>query len=399
MINILGINISTLSKIDLKNKLTEFINSGQHYVATVNPEIILTAHRDEEYFYILNQASLAPADGFGLVLAGQLAGEKIPRITGADLVPELLSQAETSNFSVSILNWHQGLSSASDIREILSERWPNLKFQIIDLEKEIYLPEEILSSLNRFAPKLLFCTFGAPFQEKVIYHNLKKIPSIGLAIGVGGAFDFLTKKITRAPRIFQRLGLEWLWRLIKQPRRLKRIWRATAVFFWKVILWRFINPHRYRKNVSCMLLRKNLGAWEVLIVERQESLGHWQLPQGGTDGEPVEIAGAREIREETNIHQIKILGVLKNAYRYQFPKGASRGRGISTGSPKHYDYCGQSQSFLIAEMKDLNEEIKIDFWDHRAYRFIPLADLVKEIHPVRREMAEKFLAFAQKTLN
>ncbi|MFZ4648669.1 MAG: WecB/TagA/CpsF family glycosyltransferase [Patescibacteria group bacterium] len=396
MINILGINISTLSKIDLKNKLTEFIHSGQHYIATVNPEIILTAHRDEEYFYVLNKADLAPADGFGLVLAGLLADEKIPRITGADLTPELLDEAEQNSWPVSILNWHKGLSSASDIREILNKRWPNLKFQIIDLEREIYLPEEFLYSLNKFSPKLLFCTFGAPFQEKVIYHNLNKIPSIGLAIGVGGAFDFLTKKAIRAPRSFQRLGLEWLWRLIKQPRRLKRIWQATAVFFWKIILWRFINPHRYRKNVSCMMLRKGFEGWEVLIVERQESPGHWQLPQGGTDGEPVEAAGTREIREETNIHHIKILGVLKNAYKYRFPDGMYRG--ITTGSPKHYDYCGQSQSFLLVEMLDLTEEIKIDFWDHRAFRFVPLENLLQEIHPSRKEAMKIFIDFAKKIL-
>lgn len=397
MVNILGINISTLNKKDLELSLTAFLDHGQHYLVTVNPEIILAAHKDEEYFYILNKADLAPADGFGLVLAGLLAGEKIPRFTGADLTPNLLAQASENNWPVSILNWHNGLSQGSDIRETLANKWPNLRFQIIDLERDIYLPEEILSSLNRFAPKIIFCTFGAPFQEKTIYHNLTKLPSVNLAIGVGGAFDFLTGKISRAPRILRRFGLEWLWRLIKQPKRLKRIWRATAVFSWQVFIWRFVRPYIYRKNVSCMLVRKASNGWEVLLVERQESNGHWQLPQGGTDGESIEVAGAREIREETGVNQIIIRGVLKNAFKYRFHK--SDYRGVINGTPKHFDYRGQSQSFLVAEMQNPNEEIKIDFWDHQAYHFVPLDNLVKEVHPVRREMAKKFLAFAKKVLN
>lgn len=397
MVNILGINIATLNRIELEKKLAEFLNQGQHYLVTVNPEIILKAHHDEEYFYILNKADLAPADGFGLVLAGRLAGEKIPRFTGSDLTPELLDKAETENLSVSILNWHGGLSSVSDIHSALSARWPRLKFQVIDLERETLLPEEILHSLNNFSPRLLFCTFGAPFQEKVIYHNLKKIPSVNLAIGVGGTFDFLTKKAIRAPKIFQSLGLEWLWRLIKKPKRIKRIWQATAVFFWKVILWRFINPQLYRKNVSCLLLRKGVNGFEALIVERQELPGHWQLPQGGRDGESIKKAGLRELREETGVKKMIALGVLKDAFKYRFHKADYRG--AINGTPKHFDYRGQSQSFFVAEMLDPGEEIRINFWDHRDYKFVPLDKLPQEVHPVRQEMAEKFLAFAKKVLN
>jgi len=396
MVNILGINISTLFPEDLKNKLNEFLVTGQHYIATVNPEIILAAHRDEEYFFILNKADLAPADGFGLVLAGRLAGEKVPRFTGADLVPELLKEAEDKNFSVSVLNWHGGLSKASDIQKILSENWPSLRFQVIDLEKTIQLPEEILHSLNNFSPRILFCTFGAPFQEKLIFHNLEKIPSVNLAIGVGGAFDFLTKKTIRAPRIFRRLGLEWLWRLIKQPKRIKRIWRATAVFAWKILRWRFINPFIYRKNVSCLLARKGSFGWEVLLVKRQESTDHWQLPQGGIDGEAIRRAGLREIREETGIEKLVVRGIFKNAFKYRFYQ--TDYRGAVNGVKRHLDYRGQSQSFLVAEMLDPQEEIKINFWDHDAYRFVPLDEFPKEVYPIRREMAEKFLEFAKKVL-
>lgn len=396
MINILGINISTLNKEDLLNKISEFMNGGQHFLATLNPEIILASHKDEEYFYILNKADLAPADGFGLVIAGRLAGQKIPRITGSDLTPELLTQAEKNYWSISILNWHKGLSSANDIREMISEKWPNLKFQIIDTEKTAQLPEEIIDSLNRFSPKILFCGFGAPYQEKVIYHNLKKIPSVNLAIGIGGSFDFLTRKAIRAPKLFQKIGLEWLWRLIRQPKRIKRIWQATAVFLWQIFLWRFINPYRYRPNVSCLMLRKINNNWEALVVERTDSPGHWQIPQGGTDGETIKKAGLRELREETGVKNLEVKGVLKNAFKYKFPKIDYRGNpGITE---KHFDYCGQSQSFLVTEMLNPNDEIKINFWDHRAWRFIPLDDLANEVYPARRIAMEKLLIFTKTIL-
>lgn len=397
MVNILGINISTLNREELFKKIIELTNDGQHYLVTPNPEIVLASHQDEEYFYLLNQADLAPADGFGLVIAGRLAGKKIPRITGSDLTPQLLNEAAEKDWPVSILNWCGGLSSAADIHKVLCEKWPKLKFQIIDLEKTVVLPEEILASLNNFSPKILFCSFGAPFQEKVIYHNLKKIPSVNLAIANGGSFDFLTKKAIRAPRIFRKIGLEWLWRVIKQPKRIKRIWRATAVFLWKIFLWRFINPHRYRPNVSCLMVRKNNNIWEALLVERAEPRGHWQIPQGGTDGESAEKAGLRELREETGVKNLLVRGVWKNAYKYRFFK--SDYRGTNNNTPRHFDYRGQKQSFLVAEMANPNEEIKINFWDHADWRFVPLNQLVEEVHPVRKEAMEKILNFAKKVLN
>ena len=396
MVNILGINISTLNRADLFSKIVELMNEGQHYLVTPNPEIVLASHKDEEYFYILNKADLAPADGFGLVIAGRLAGEKVPRIAGSDLTPELLTEAEQKSWPVSILNWHGGLSGAADIHEVLSARWPKLQFQIIDLEKTIILPEEVIDSLNRFAPKILFCGFGAPFQEKVIYHNLQKIPSVNLAVGNGGSFDFLTGKTIRAPRIFRKIGLEWLWRVIKQPKRIKRIWQATAVFLWKIFIWRFINPHRYRPNVSCLMVRKNNNIWEALLVERKDPRGHWQIPQGGTDGESVEKAGLRELREETGIENLIVRGVFKNAFRYRFHQNDYRS--ITNGTEKHFDYRGQKQSFLIAEMLNPTDEIKINFWDHAAWRFVPLDDLANEVHPVRKEAMEILLNFAKKVL-
>ena len=95
--------------------------------------------------------------------------------------------------------------------------------------------KQLIRRINNAQPEILFVALGAPKQEIWIYENLKKMPSVKLAMGVGGSFDFISGRIKRAPLIFQRLGLEWLWRLILEPRRIKRIYNATAKFGWVVL--------------------------------------------------------------------------------------------------------------------------------------------------------------------
>ena len=90
--------------------------------------------------------------------------------------------------------------------------------------------KEIIEKLNRLKPEILFIAYGAPAQELWIARNLKKIPSVKLAMGVGGSFDFIAGKTKRAPKWMQKLSIEWLYRLIKEPRRIKRILNATVRF-------------------------------------------------------------------------------------------------------------------------------------------------------------------------
>ena len=125
MANVLGIKLSDLSEAELLTRLDSFLDGTTgHLLVTPNPEIILRAQKDEEYFYILNQADIAIADGFGLVLAGLIERQKIPRITGSDLTPKLLARAADCGQRVLILNWRGGLSQAPDIMELCQKRWP-----------------------------------------------------------------------------------------------------------------------------------------------------------------------------------------------------------------------------------------------------------------------------------
>jgi len=384
MANILGINLSDLKRNELLKSLDFFLNDSQsHFLVTPNPEIILRANKDEEYFYILNSADIAVADGFGLVLAGILRGQLIPRITGSDLSPWLLSLAERQQFKTLIINWQDGLSTTADISQTLKDRWPKLNFKVLDIAKKETLTVEENNQINLFEPKLLFTTLGAPLQEKLIWHELKNWPSVRLALAVGGSFDFLTGKMKRAPKIFRQLGLEWLWRLISQPKRFKRIWRATIVFGFKAANSIIVQPFLFRSNVANILYKKTESGLKILLVARQDDHQHWQLPQGGTDGQKLKVAGARELREELNTDKFIVKKTFNNLHVYSFSK-----KGLHT---ERAGYKGQKQGLLIAEFTGTDDDIKINYWDHFAWQWIDVDKFLETTDIYRREGYQKFL--------
>ncbi len=240
-INILGVNITKAGRQEVLEKIYGFLTHGrQHQIVTPNPEIILTATgHDEELFYILNKADLAVPDGVGLKLASWLLGKNLIRITGADLLKDILAMAEEQSRRVAVFNWRSGLSSTRDILQALTVHYPKLQALVIDVERQTVMDEQILARAREFAPEIIFSTSGAPYQEKFIFHALPELKTVRLGMGVGGSFDFLSGRIKRAPQWLRRLGLEWLWRLIKQPKRWQRIFNAVIVFPYKFLLWRF----------------------------------------------------------------------------------------------------------------------------------------------------------------
>ncbi|MFA5131085.1 MAG: WecB/TagA/CpsF family glycosyltransferase [Patescibacteria group bacterium] len=397
MVNILGINLSELSPSEVLKKIADFLNdSGQHFIVTPNPEIILAAHQDGELFYILNRADLSLADGVGLKIAAALFGEKVPRVTGADITLEVLKMAAKNKNRVLILNWENSLSQPADITAALARKYPSLIFMIKNVSRAKFLEPALITEINNFAPAIFFNTLGFPYQEKLMYHNISKLPSVKVALGIGGSFDFITNKTKRAPQLLRRLGIEWLWRLFDARRqknpsaRLKRIYRATFVFTGKIIKLKFINPWLYRKNVACFVFKREAGKIKVLILERKDEGNHWQLPQGGTDGESLEVAGRREIQEETGLSDLKTVAKFRNIYHYSFPK-------IKKGEPyrgsRRYinDYKGQRQGLYVAELENINQEIKICFWDHINYKWVDIDNLVASLHPYRQPGAKIFL--------
>jgi len=219
---------------------------------------------------------------------------------------------------------------------------------------------------------------------------------VKVALGVGGSFDFITGQAKRAPKIFRAAGLEWLWRLLVslggqgKSRRFRRIYRAIFVFLGKILKVRFINCFCYRQNVACFIYHQGANGPEVLIVEREDLPDHWQLPQGGTDGEPIDVAGLREAREELGTDKFRLVATFKSVYRYDFlsPEEKKAKRDNKLG---FRNFKGQSQSLMIAEFIGRDEEIKLNFWDHRSWRWVPAEDLVASVSAFRRRGCEIFL--------
>jgi N-acetylglucosaminyldiphosphoundecaprenol N-acetyl-beta-D-mannosaminyltransferase len=181
------------------------------FVVTINPEIIMLAQEDEEYEKVLKSADLAVCDGVGVVWAGKIFGRKFKgRVHGSDLVEGIVKAIEKKPITVGFIGGQGNVALRT--ANCLKEKYPELK---VAFTLEEWPQDKDLKC------DILFVAFGSPKQEKWIYKNLSDI-DVKVAVGVGGAFDFISGKVPRAPKLIRSVGLEWLFRLLIQPWRIKR---------------------------------------------------------------------------------------------------------------------------------------------------------------------------------
>jgi N-acetylglucosaminyldiphosphoundecaprenol N-acetyl-beta-D-mannosaminyltransferase len=390
--NILGILIDKIDREGAMSRLRDFLSSDKpHLIVTPNPEFILSAMEDEEFFHILNRADLSMLDGFGLQIAALVTGSFIRRYPGADLIPDLLELAAEQEAKVLVLNWKNGLSSKKEIKHTLGLKFANIDLEVIDMERDSEMRH--LSEIRSLKPQIIIASLGAPHQEKTLYRLLHKVPTLRIAIGIGGALDFLTGKALRAPKILRLFGIEWLWRLARQPWRYRRIWNATVVFAARFVMWRFFKPFFYRKNVACWLYKKIGKKYYVLMVERSDAKNHWQIPQGGTDGEPLEVAAKREIWEELGVKDVETVAIYKNVWSYKFAK---QGRGEVM---RHLGYKGQKQSLFIGEFKGQDDQFKLNAWDHVAWKWVEIDKMIEQAYNLRQKSYKVYLKLFKDTFN
>lgn len=218
-IKILGIKIDVVDFKTTLVKIEQFIKSQKpHQIVTVNPEFVMTAQQDSEFKEVLNKADLSVPDGIGIVWASRLLGFPLKeRVAGVDLVEQIAKLAAEKGYSIYFLGGREKVAEKTAFN--LKKKFPALK--IAGTESGSPYELEIISKIKQASPSVLFVAFGHPKQEKWIYKYKNRL-GVPVMIGVGGAFDFISKNVPRAPKWVQNIGLEWLFRLIKQPWRIKR---------------------------------------------------------------------------------------------------------------------------------------------------------------------------------
>ncbi len=233
LISFFGISLHQYSRTFIQERIRAILCGNTFCrIATIGPEFLLRARGDIAFRKNLEKADLRIADGSGISIGARLLyGAKIERFPGADLLHDILKEAENLNRSVFFAVRTDGLSSLEAIMQVFRARYPRLIIE--GREYEIYTHEvkngaradDVAHNFD-----VIFCNFGAPEQEYFLESLRKNAKRAKLVMGVGGACDFATGVVLRAPQVFRTFGMEWLWRLLLQPQRWRRIWRAVIVF-------------------------------------------------------------------------------------------------------------------------------------------------------------------------
>ena len=236
-------------------------------VTTPNPEFLVESNKNPDFKIVLQNADLSIPDGIGILWAATFLNLKkysgqsqliatfqtcwqviytlfwtlffpkkirqfLPeRVCGSDLFLDL---CKTCKAKIFLLGARRGVAQTT--AKMLQNEIQNI--QIVGTyagSPHKSETNQIINKINQSQAKLLFVAYGSPNQELWIAKNLSKLTSVKVAIGIGGSFDFVAGKQKRAPNIMRKLGLEWLWRLIREPKRIRRIWNATGVFVKMIV--------------------------------------------------------------------------------------------------------------------------------------------------------------------
>jgi N-acetylglucosaminyldiphosphoundecaprenol N-acetyl-beta-D-mannosaminyltransferase len=198
-------------------------------ICTSNPEFLMTARRDREFFEVLNRADLVVPDGVGLLMAARWLGARLPeRVAGSDLIYRIAERAAQRGWGIYFLGAGEGVAART--AEKLRAMCPELRVAgTFAGSPKIEDEDAIVARVRAARPDILLVAYGAPQQDKWIARNRERLGAL-VSIGVGGSFDFVAEEARRAPVWIRRLGLEWLHRVGRQPWRARRILTAVVLF-------------------------------------------------------------------------------------------------------------------------------------------------------------------------
>lgn len=384
-IHILGAKVDLLTRQEVFHRMQQWLSSGRgsHHIVTLNPEIALLAEREDGFHKTINRADITVADGVGLQLAARIFGLDVPeRITGRDILAFLCESAAKAGKRVYLAGGGPGVAQAAAGR--LQVLYPGLivagaeegmragQFSVDGPEAKA-----LADRVTAAQAEILFVAFGAPKQERWISKNLKRLPAVRVAVGIGGLFDYLAGEKPEPALFWQRHGLEWAYRLGTQPWRIRRIFNATFLFLGRVLLWKFRMRFIMRKNVvACIIDRTHTRALVVTPWWSHEA--RWQFPQGGVDrGESPQQAVFREMGEELGTQSFRVLFHLPKAHRYTWPRWYQFVKG----------YKGQDQDLFILEFTGKDNELNLHASEELSqWKWVPRENILEELAPRRRDV-------------
>lgn len=221
---VMGVGLTNATEGKVLEYIREILQKTQKniYIVTPNPEIFMLSLKNSLLKTSINSANLALVDGVGMLLAGKIVGTSLEgRIIGTNLMEKLCEKAVDWPITVGFLGGRPGV--AIRVSECLRKKHPGLQVVFAGSEWEEFQPQKPID--------ILFVAFGAPKQEIWMKEHINNVP-VRVMMGVGGAFDQIISPSLRPPKLFSSLGLAWMYRLIRQPWRIKRQLALISFVFY-----------------------------------------------------------------------------------------------------------------------------------------------------------------------
>lgn len=223
-VSILGVNFNSVNKAEASEMIFSACKNKNDFpitVVTPNPIMVMNARENEKLFSALADADLSLADGVGIISAAKRLGTPLPeRVTGIDTGYAVLEKLAEVSGSVYLLGAKPGV--AEKAAEKITSKLPSLR--VVGTHHGYFdNDEEILSDIKEKSPDLLVVCLGSPRQEIWAHENKAKLSGVGAMLCLGGALDVWSGNIKRAPMLFRKMRLEWLWRMLCEPKRIKEL--------------------------------------------------------------------------------------------------------------------------------------------------------------------------------
>lgn len=413
-LEILDVPIDNLPKIEVLDQIKIFLNSThQNLITTPNPEMLSDSEKDWFFKEIFRQSSLNIADGFGLVLASLfLYGKKLFRYPGVDLMLDICELAAKEGKSIFLLGGGGGVAEL--VTKRLYKDHPSLKIAgfsegltisvnnngennrvphnefLTGLHFDQEKNRQIIEQINRVEPDILFVAFGHIKQEKWLISHLSALKSVKIAMGVGGAFDYISGTSKRAPKVLRVIGLEWFWRWFCNPKyRTQRVFKALFTFAGLIWEYKKMLKRPLRRGVIGYIVNKE---GQFFIAKRTPEkydcyslyTEQWQPPQGGAEpGESLEETAIRETEEETGM-KTEVLCGAKEPHCYEWVTEAVRRLRFDT-------YRGAEKYIFLLQYNGNGNDIKLDLHELCDFQWVSLEELKRLLHPMRRKSLEILL--------